>query len=112
MREFYQQIRLDTGEYRFLVECPGCGKRHYAGKLPLLCRRPEMSELAENGRAGGLRRRLYNKGRVSAVQALMRHYNMCRDCGSWVCNACFLPDIADGICRACHAAHAPSEKDR
>ncbi len=101
MREFYKQVRVDKKEYRFFAECPLCGKRHYEQKLPLLCRSPQIVELVENGRAGRFRQHRYNKSRVAAIQVLARHYNLCRCCGEWVCNDCFLPAADEGLCAKC-----------
>lgn len=103
MRQFYEQVRVDETEMRFYAECPICGKRKHAGKLPLLCRSKKMLELLEQGKSGRIRQAAYNRSKASAVQYLARFFNLCRNCGKWVCDDCY--DIKHDCCtcRECEA---------
>ncbi len=101
MRDFYKQTGVSQNA-RFYAACAICGKKHYGSKLPLLCRTANMPELLENGRAGKIRRCVYNKSFVSAVQVLAGYFNLCRSCGSWVCDKCFVPEKRNGICITCN----------
>lgn len=101
MRQFYEQVRVDEIQMRFYAECPNCGKRKYAGKLPLLCRNKEMLPQFRSGKAGKLRQKAYNKSMVAAVQYLARLFDLCRGCGKWVCDDCYDSNSDCGICREC-----------
>ncbi len=101
MRDFYKQVYIDVKTKRFVASCPICGKTEYGSRLPLICRSDSNHIKLEKGEAGIIKQLAYNKCHALAVQELARLFNLCRRCGLWVCDECFLKNENCGICANC-----------
>jgi len=101
MRHFYKQISVDAENMRFYAACPICGSRQYSKKLPLLCRSKAQLPLYETGAASGMRQRSFLSARASASMALAVKFNLCRRCGRWVCDDCFVLGAEEDVCAIC-----------
>ncbi len=110
MREFYQQVYVDEKELRFFAMCPICTRRHYAHRLPLICRILGNPKTLEKGRGGKLIQQAYNKSLVTAVQDLATQFNFCRSCGKWMCDDCFHSVSTEDICKKCETANKTTER--
>lgn len=100
MRRFYEEVWVDD-TMRFFTACSICGKRKYAGRLPLLYRSKDSLGLLEQGKGGKYRQAAYNRRKTSVVQHLARFFNRCTVCGKWVCDDCFHPNAGYGACHNC-----------
>lgn len=101
MQHFYKHVLVELDSMRFYIECADCGKRVYAGKLPLMCRSQHILDRLEQGKTGGIRQWLYNHKKAVAVQHLARYFNQCSECCKWVCDDCYNPENEDGTCQDC-----------
>lgn len=104
MRQLYEQVHVDKKTGRFYAKCQVCGKIQYSKKLPLFCRGEELLNLLEEGRAGGIRQKIYNNRKAKSVQDLARYFNQCRNCGKWVCDEKFDADSLE--CITCKGGNA------
>ncbi len=104
MRQFNRQVRMDQRQLRFYAVCAICGKRQYGGRLPFLCRSQGLLPRLEQGQADPFRQKLYMQSRRKAVEQLVLRFNLCRGCGTWVCDECFACDQGDGLCHRCITA--------
>jgi len=113
MKQFYEHVRVDAETLRFYAECPICGKKQYRARIPFMCRSVRTLAKCAKGRANRLSQTSYNHTKAAAVQRLAMHFNQCRHCFRWVCDACYDADDAEGACRDCSAKDRafPGEKE-
>lgn len=95
MRHFYQQVHVDPTSMRFYAECPLCGKKQYAGKIPLLCRKKSHIIELEAGHGKKIRQAIYNHKKAATVQNLTLLFNLSRKHAMWICDQCFEPEYRE-----------------
>ncbi len=101
MKKFYDQVRVDEKGHYFFAVCPVCGKRQYGNRVSIFCRNMNTSDHKKKIPIVTLRQYIFNKNYVSAVQELAVYFNLCRSCGEWVCDECFVSGESDDICKKC-----------
>lgn len=102
MQQFYEYVHVDAETLRFYVQCPICSRKHYAERLPLMCRSVRTLAKCAKGEANKVSQETFNHAKAMSVQQLaMQHFNQCRHCFRWVCDACYDIDDPEGACRAC-----------
>ena len=92
MRHFYQQVFADPMTMHFYGECPLCGSRKYAGKIPFLCRRRSLLPQLEAGQGSPPKQMIYNHRKAATVQHLAKYFNLSRKHAMWICDQCFNPE--------------------
>ncbi len=98
MRDFYKLVQIDKTKNRFYVVCPQCGKRINGLSLPWICRN---TDILETKKVPQIKQIIFNKKRVKATQDLVRQFNFCHYCGTWVCDDCFKIEDLDDHCKEC-----------
>ncbi|MBQ9931589.1 MAG: hypothetical protein IJO79_04480 [Firmicutes bacterium] len=102
MRQFYEHVHVDAETLRFYAQCPICGNKFYAARIPLLCRSVKILARCAKGTANKVSQSSFNHMKAASVQQLaMLHFNQCRTCFRWVCDNCYDISCQDGVCRNC-----------
>jgi hypothetical protein len=110
VQNFYSQVGAETENGRFFAECAVCGKRHYDGKLPLICRSKGFLVAFESKTAGRFRSFVFSRAKESAVRRLSIFFNRCTCCGKWVCDSCC--DLSEGSGKCVFCAAEKNKTDR
>jgi len=95
------QIDVDRQKKRFFAECALCGSRRYAKRLPFGCGKESVLSRLTQRTEEGSRQLRYAKAWTHSYQDLIRHYNYCQSCGSWVCDSCYNVDVDPASCQKC-----------
>lgn len=101
MKQFYEHVRIDAETLRFHVQCHICGRKQYGSGLPLICRSVKTLAKCAKGKASKFKQAMFNRAKANATQLLAIHFNQCRCCYQWVCDACYDSTAADGACLNC-----------